>query len=150
VGVAAAIVALTLPVRTNEIQGMLHDQPPFEARWITQGYEAVGAWLALLAGAFVLLLLWRLIRGDADWIRSAVVIAATSVALLCLPVLSDSLFVAWRSWIPTQVQHAIGTEYVRLSQERVANPAFLVVDVAYGAALALGIVKILWKEHKPS
>lgn len=149
-GVAAAVVGLALPVRTNVIQGMLHDQPPFDARWITQGYEAAGSWLALVAGAFVLLLMWRVLQGDVDLPRAGLMVGATVVALLCVPVLSDSVFVAWRSWIPTQVQHAIGTEYVQLSQERVSNPAFLVVDAAYAAALTLGIVKILWKGHKPS
>lgn len=149
-GVAGALAGLLLPVRFSSIEGTMPDNTPFAARWTTQGYEAAGAWLALVAAGLVVAIVYRAARDELGWGELFMGVGVTAALLVAAPHLSDSVFVAWRSWIPADIQHQLGTEYVNLVQKRLASPAFAAVDVACSVTLALTIVKILWKQHKAS
>ncbi len=147
-GLLSAFAALILPVQANSIEGVPSSGPPFAAAWSTLGYQGVGAWLVLVAAALAVLMVFDSAarRGD---LRQF--LAAAGLALACAltaPQVADSVFVAWQSWIPTEVQQGIGTPYTTLLQNPVVNPALIASAVAVGLTLLGLIVKFLWKQQE--
>ncbi|RJQ51558.1 MAG: hypothetical protein C4521_12250 [Actinobacteria bacterium] len=150
VSLVGASAALVLPVMSNSLTGELKAGLPFSAAWENLGYETAGPWLLLLAALTALAVSMRASRESLGRLRAAAAVLFVGALAVVAHPLSTSLFIAWRSWIPFDIQHQIGTHYVTFIQDPVSNVGFLVADAGLAAAMLAVIVKIVWKDHKTS
>ncbi len=141
-----ALLAFYLPVASNLITGTQDNGRPFEAMWLTRGFQTVGGYLLLLAAGLLVYLFSRIAERGWEGARAAVVTGWAAVVLGLIAgwwFAGASSFSAWQSWVPAEIQHALGSEYATFIETPLTNVPALVsaVMMALGALtmLAMGL-----------
>lgn len=147
-----AIAALFFPVKVSRISGVLDSGDEYQAEWETLGYQVVGGYLLLLVGLINIFLAksypanaTKKNLGDLSyWI------AYNLVLVISFFLASRTMFYYWQSWIPPEVQNAIGTPYTSFREQVIRNvPMILSVYISailWVAILSLALIRrVGWK-----
>jgi hypothetical protein len=141
------IVSFFLPVKVNYIRGLLLNGALYESQWHTKAYETVGGFLILLAGIAAFSAAWKYLRGKYGVLQLCGWSIFSGLLLLAVRSTGNTVFFSWVPWIPAEIQHAIGTEYVQMWEAGVANVPMLIssiLAVAYvGLTILLGCVNMV-------
>lgn len=150
-----AVIAFFLPIKVNHIQGVLLNDAIYESEWRTNGYDSIGGYLLLLMGATNVIAALRYLRRRYDSLQLLGWAGFSALLLLSVRFAGDTVFFSWTPWIPVEIQHAIGTEYVRIWKTAVTNVPMLLsstLAIAYvfmSGAIAAGKILRRVKESKP-
>ncbi len=120
-GLFLGAIAFFLPVEVNNLQGILLNDAIYESQWQTKAYETVGGYLILFLGTSNLVASLRYLRGKFRILQLLGWSALSGLFLVSALLAGDTVFFSWVPWIPPEIQHAIGTEYVRIWQVSVTN-----------------------------
>ena len=119
-----AVIALFFTVRVTTVTGTLASGAPYATAFIVRGYQTIGSWVMVLATAAVCLASFDLLREKVS-ARAALTWGAFAVVLTGAAWVGGTTpWVAWLPGIPADIQHAIGTSLVTVTDTPVANTPF--------------------------
>jgi hypothetical protein len=136
-GAAWAVIALFFTVRIVTITGALGSGAPYATAVVIRGYNTIGGWVLVVAGVAATLASADLLREKITSRAALGWVLFTLVLLACAWIGGAATLVAWMPGIPAEIQHAIGTNYVTVTETAVSNiPAV----VAIGFILSQSVV----------
>ena len=118
-----AVVGLFLPVKSSRISGLLDSGDDYLAEWDTLGYQVVGGYLLLLVSLVNVFLAFKYYSSKATLSVGAAIywVAYNLVLVLSFFFAGRSMIYYWQSWLPPEIQHAIGTPYTSLREQTFTN-----------------------------
>ncbi len=139
VGFAAAATGLFTPVRESFISGVLDSGRSYAASWTTPGLSTIGGYILISISAFLAASGFMFFRGRFS-ARSLAAAGALSVLALSLSwAVGDTAFSSWHSWMPSEIQQAIGTEYVRLREVKLTSLPYIFSSTSILLAAAIAV-----------
>lgn len=136
VGAVLAVVSLFSPVRESFVKGVLDSGKPYKAAWATGGYETIGPYLLLGIALLTALACLKFVAGNISKRALFSTALATTVLTVASWIPAGTPFVAWYSWMPPEIQHAFGTEFVFLREITLTNLPF-VLSAAFAVLASL-------------
>lgn len=132
-----AVVGLFLPVKSSRISGLLDSGDDYLAEWDTLGYQVVGGYLLLLVSLVNVFLAFKYYSSKATLSVGAAIywVAYNLVLVLSFFFAGRSMIYYWQSWLPPEIQHAIGTPYTSLREKSLSNLPMI---------LSIGLSIVLW------
>lgn len=136
ISLALAVAALVAPAVEVSVRGVLTTGPGFQTRFVMQGWETAGGWLALCCSTIVAAWAWRSPR---TWRTAILATAALLLVSAAWFPLHETTLHTWTRWIPAAVQQDYGTEYSSRKEQPVETPwqAAALVSAALPAAILL-------------
>jgi hypothetical protein len=137
-----AAIGLFWPSAVTKLAGSLDSGQAYTTTYTTSAYNTVGGYLTLLAAAVCLTAGIQLFRGD----RRA---KSLFWPLFVLSLLGAELFagatrvISWLPGIPAEIQHGIGTEYVKVVENAVLNVPMEISKALIAVWLGLAVAAYL-------
>lgn len=145
-----AILGLFFAVKVTTVVSTLGGGLPYKASVTTYGYNTVGGVALVLAAVIAVLAAYDLFLNRASPARTAVWALFTAALAGSILVAGGANLVSWLPGIPVEVQQAIGSSYVNLTEMPVANyPAYVAgISLTGYAVLAviLGLAQVVRKQ----
>jgi hypothetical protein len=138
ISILLAGIGLFLPMQVNFIRGVLNSGAPYRAEWQTLGYQVVGGYLLALAGVILLFVSLSFRKNYLKKIAYFALPLFSMLLVLSYVLAGRTRILNWLTWLPAEIQHALGTEYVDLKVIGLTNPFFVLsAVVTTGVALFL-------------
>lgn len=119
-------IALFYPVKISFLSGILGSGRIYQTSFNTYAYNSLGGFLLVLAGLVNSFSSIEHFRGKYDALRSFLWALFSAALVASIRFVGDTIIVSWSSNIPAEIQHAIGTPYVKLTELPVKNIPMLV------------------------
>lgn len=124
-----AVIGLFWTVRTTTLTGTLDSGKAYTTTYSTAAYNTLDGWLTLLAALVCLAVSVRMFQKKFPVMKGLVWSGYVAVLLLGGLVAGWTTIINWLSWIPAEIQHGIGSPYVKMVQTSVSNPPLLIAKV---------------------
>ena len=146
VACVSAALALYAPALRASVRGLNSGGAAYSASWALPGAETPAAWIAFLAALLTLVASMTFFSGTLRPAKALIASLVAGVGVASVPTLLSTPLRYWTRWIPAEVQQDYGTEYARLSFERVhrlpTSPTLVLIGVGVvllvAGALMLG------------
>jgi hypothetical protein len=150
ISIILAGVGLFLPMQVSFIRGVLNSGAPYRAEWQTLGYQVVGGYLLVLAGVILLFVSLSFRKNYLKKFADFTLPLFSILLVLSYLLAGRTRILNWLPWLPAEIQHALGTEYVDLKVIDLTNPFFVLsAVVTTGVALfLLGYAYTILRTHK--
>ena len=141
VGFGVAAIGLFAPVRESFVSGVLDSGRPYAMQWLTSGFSTIGGYLLISISAFLAISGYMFLRGRLSG-KSLALSGIISIFTLPLSwIVQYTPFSSWHSWMPAEIQQAIGTEYVRLQEIKLTSITlvFSAISIAIASIIAIAV-----------
>ncbi len=125
-----------LPAREYHLYGKLESGKPYQASWRSIGFEFIPIYLLILAG---ILIIGFSFAHPKEIFKGFLVFFSLGISLYLS---GNTRLYNWFSFLPLEVSHSFGTEYVYLSEKGVENPYFLGILGLIGLSILTSLVYI--------
>lgn len=116
------MVGLFFPVQKNSVLGLEPSGEKYTAEWFVYAFITVGGYLLISAAAVNLYLIY-LLKWKNLLLSQTLFWAFFNLAILaCVYYVGRTPFYFWQNWIPGDIMHAFGTEYVKYREIIIQNP----------------------------
>lgn len=139
-GLVWAALGLFWPVRMTTLSGALDSGKAYTVTFATPGLNSLYGLLTLLAASVNAAASIRLFQGAYSALKVFLWAVFSGVMLAAAAVVGATPVISWMSDIPAEIQHGIGTPYVKVIEKTSLDVPLLVAAacvIAYLAAAAL-------------
>lgn len=136
---AWSVIALFFTVKSTAITGTLDSGAAYSAVIRTPGYNTIAGVIMVIAGAAAVLAAYDLYSRKSSPGKTVIWAGVSAVLVASTFFSGKANIVFWSSSIPAEIQHAMGSAYVSVTETDISNIPLL---IAYGFAAAFVLVAI--------